>query len=633
MMNRKLVTSGLHRLLSRSPVIFALVCAVVLASFSFFNSNKFQNHYGVLRVTGSQGLRQIYEPETFRLSSKQPETKRITELSGPSGDSVKSLKALVRDAVDRGLVVIVNASDADAAHVLADHSQGARLDISGALDGPTGDILVEVMQELRNMEEMADEVAELKRKLKLYKKGHGCADDISNTNGSFAPRQGGHGFRPSGRALYPLMIFSTFRYAHDEFTAVGIGAPSLLPKSFFEEQENSCTWVEWDSTNASEVPSPLTTNARVQRGRKRTTLIKDGESFYSVVVIRCQFADPAGSNSYGGHLFVNTTKDDHYVLLTEPPESVDKIQFEGPLQHRFAFCTPPIWRPLPAKILKQWLLYHHHLLGFERIHYFFYTGIPLDDATLQVLQPLLDQNMLTIVDLASEMALVGGESEYPTTLLARNDCVHRARFFADWALLWDFNEFLHVLPPTQLQTLITSKLEYPYLAFGNQQWSSTYCSLENMTLETVDPWATDRMIFRLALPNCHNDRNTSWECVGGGGNRKFIVNPRKVFAVHHNYVMDPSWGGADISVAEVRLNVWTGNILSTTDPTCTIVKNPDDITPSMPVDGYWYKDTSFAAATRDARNASFSSSRFDHRSSKHLKHRQTAQNLTTVEVR
>lgn len=172
-MNRKLVVGGLHRVLSRSPVVFALICAVVLASFSFFNSNKFQNHYGVLRVTGTQGLRQIYEPETFRLSSRQPETKRISELPVPSTeDSVKSLKELVRDAVDSGLVVIVNASDADAAHVLADHSQGARLDISGALDGPTGEILVEVMQELRNMEDMANEVAELKRKIKLYEKGN-----------------------------------------------------------------------------------------------------------------------------------------------------------------------------------------------------------------------------------------------------------------------------------------------------------------------------------------------------------------------------------------------------------------------------------------------------------------------------
>jgi hypothetical protein len=171
MMNRKLVVvGGLQRVLSRSPVAFAVTCALVLASFSFFNSNKFQSHYGVLRVAGAQGLRQIYEPETFRLSS----AKRMTEqLPGSSEGSVKSLKQLVRDAVDRGIVVIVNASDADAARVLADHTQGARLDISGALDGPTGEILVEVMQELRNVDEMANEVAELKRKLKLYETKQG----------------------------------------------------------------------------------------------------------------------------------------------------------------------------------------------------------------------------------------------------------------------------------------------------------------------------------------------------------------------------------------------------------------------------------------------------------------------------
>jgi hypothetical protein len=414
------------------------------------------------------------------------------------------------------------------------------------------------------------------------------------------------------------MIFSTFRYALDEFTAVGIGAPSLLPKSFFEEQENSCTWVEWDGS--AEMPSPLTTNARVQRGQRRTTLVQDGETFYAVVVIRCRFADPAGSNGYGGHLFINATADDHVAILTEPPESINKIQFEGPLPRRFAVCTAPIWRALPATTLHQWLLYHHHhLLGRDRVHYFFYTGVPLDSPTLRVLQPLLDQRMLTIVDLSSERALVGGESDYPSTLLARNDCVHRSRFFADWALLWDFNEFLHMIPPTEFHSLVAENLDLPYIAFGNQKWSSSYCAPE---IES-SPWATDRMVFRLALPECHQDRNASRECVGGEGNRRFLVNPRKVFAVHHHFILDPSWGGADVSTEKVRLNQWIGSFLSTTDPVCTIVKNPDEIDPSIPVDGYWYHDTSFAAASRDAHNASLFTSSL---------HLQTAHNFS-VKVR
>lgn len=417
---------------------------------------------------------------------------------------------------------------------------------------------------------------------------------------SAMPLQGEHRFRPSGRALHPLIVFSAFRFALDEFTAVGLAAPSLLLKSFFEVEENSCTWVEWDASSP-DLPWPSTTNARVQHGQKRTILIQEGEdSPYAVIVIKCRFADPAGSNGYGGHLFINSTSpvQDHVALLTEPPESLDKIQFEGPLQRRFAVCTPPIWRPLPAKILQQWLMYHHHLLGRERIHYFFYTAIPLDDETLHVLQPLLDQQMLTVVDLTADVTLVGGESRFPSTHLARNDCVQRSRFFADWAILWGFDEFLQMLPPTDLPALVNSNLDAPYLAFGNLRWSSAYCAPDDK--KTEEPWATDRMIFRLGLPACHTEKNHS-ECVGGEGNRRHIVNPRKVYAVHHHFTIDPSWGGADVSTEKARVNQWIGNFLSPGEEVCNVVKeNQEAMDPSIAVDGFWYKDVSFAAASRDA---------------------------------
>lgn len=177
MMNRKLA-GGVHRVLRKSPVVVAFLCAVLLAFVSFYNSNKLQGHHGMLRVGGTRGLRQVYEPESFRLvadhrylAANAAIAERVSGGIPPapsSENTVKSLKELIRDAVDRGLVVIVNASDTDAARVLADHWHGGRLDISGALDGPMGEILVEVMQELRNMEDLASEIAELKRKIKRY---------------------------------------------------------------------------------------------------------------------------------------------------------------------------------------------------------------------------------------------------------------------------------------------------------------------------------------------------------------------------------------------------------------------------------------------------------------------------------
>jgi len=240
----------------------------------------------------------------------------------------------------------------------------------------------------------------------------------------------------------------------------------------------------------------------------------------------------------------------------------------------------------------------------------FETAGSHEDSTLNscTSQPFLDQEIVTIVDWThSEIG------QFPSSLLARNDCVHRSRFFADWAVLWDFNEFLQMLPPTNFLPLVTSNTDVPYIAFGNQRWSSAYCipEAENQTLESS--WATDRMVFRLGLAPCQKNHNqssesppvsdvTSDECVGGEGSRRHLVNPRKVYAVHHHFIIDPSWGGADISTEKARLNQWIGNFLSAEpgEPTCNIIKEPERVDPSMAVDGFWYKDVSFATSSRPA---------------------------------
>lgn len=618
-MSRKLV-GGFHRTLRRLPIVFAFLGALMLAGFSFYSSNRLHSRQGqVLRVTDTHGLSQIYEPETVKF----PATKRYpatlpelpTAVPVSSGDSERSLRELVRDAVDRGLVVIVNGTDTDARNIIADHSQGARLDISSALDGPTGEILTEVIEELQQMEEMKLEVAELKLKLKGYK-GEGrkkdCPDLHSKTaemTPVMAPRQGDYKFRVSGRPLHPLMSFSAFRFGLDEFTAVGLAAPSLLPPSFFEAQEDSCSWVEWDAASETGFSSPMERKKDgrgVQYGQKRTILLKDGDSPYVVIVVKCKFGDPAGSNGYGGHLFMNSSAGEYIPLLSEPPESIDKIQFEGPLDRRFAVCTPPIWGKLNADHLKEWLVYHHHLLGSERIHYFFYAGVALDEPTRRVLQPLLDQHMATVVDLSADMDLVGGPSQFPSTHLSRNDCVQRSRFFADWAVLWDFHEFLQTFSPHHLLDVVRDNSDKPFIAFGNQRWSSAYCATAD---NTTDQWTTDRMIFRLALPNCGN-RNHPAPCPGGEGERRHIVSPRKVYAVHHQFVMDPPWGGADVSTEQARVNQFLGTFVSSKpgEEVCTIVKDPGDVNSTIPVDGYWFKDTSFASSLAPAKASARSSS-------------------------
>jgi hypothetical protein len=96
-------------------------------------------------------------------------------------NSIRSLKELVKEAMDKGLVIIVNATRADADQLYADNPRGAlpQWDVNAALDGPTGEILTEVIQELQNMEELQKEVATLRLRQKDRCKTPGAANSLT----------------------------------------------------------------------------------------------------------------------------------------------------------------------------------------------------------------------------------------------------------------------------------------------------------------------------------------------------------------------------------------------------------------------------------------------------------------------
>lgn len=163
----------------RSPAIifflgiFLLVAMVFRSNTKLADHDHHYRHDNVVRVT--TGLVRQAQHEYAKLSAsssvfKYPSIKFSSPSPSSSANnaSLSSLKELVKEAMDRGLVVIVNASEGDAARLFADNAHGARRewDINGALDGPTGEILAEVIQELRNMEELQQELAELKAKIK-----------------------------------------------------------------------------------------------------------------------------------------------------------------------------------------------------------------------------------------------------------------------------------------------------------------------------------------------------------------------------------------------------------------------------------------------------------------------------------
>ncbi|KAH8962348.1 hypothetical protein BDL97_05G097300 [Sphagnum fallax] len=564
-----------------------------------------------------------------------------SSITHPPDNSIRSLKELVKEAMDKGLVIIVNATRADADQLYADNPRGAlpQWDVNAALDGPTGEILTEVIQELQNMEELQKEVATLRLRQKDRCKTPVADEACGTKSWAFNESrtgekssvagpifQGDYKFRPFHSSLHPLILFSSYRISQEEFSLVTLVANSLGEKMPMQEDAipGTCIWMQWDpsSNHTPAFPPPVESQVPIQYGRRSNVFINDpttkGGLPYDVVVIKCTFEDPAGANGFGGHLYLKLASGEFVSVFDEPPEAINHIQFEGPLRHSYAFCAPPIWNPLNVRYLKQWLMYNHHVFREGKLHYFIYHGLELDTEMMWVLQPFLDSGSLTLIDMSVDGSFIVGPKQYPSNLLALNDCLQRSRFFADWTFFWGFNHYLEISPPQTLLGILESNKESPYITFGSQVWSSIYCSPQkNSTIETVnEDWAIDRMFLHLEHPTC-SDKLRASKCIGADGARKWVANPRKVIAGATHEALDPSWGGADLDTGVALFNVYSGG--DSTGPidfdsdkvNCRIIVDPEHVNASTALDGYWWRDTHISATSQPAHDFAKASTLFN----------------------
>jgi len=154
--------AGISRLITKTPALIFLLGLLVLMLVIFNSTGDlggFRQHVRRLQVQEEEeeGLAEFTMIRSRRSSSSLPHLL-------PADNSLRSLKELVKEAMDKGLVIIVNATKADADQLSVDHPRRAlpQWDVNAALDGPTGEILTEVIQELHNVEELQKEVAVLR---------------------------------------------------------------------------------------------------------------------------------------------------------------------------------------------------------------------------------------------------------------------------------------------------------------------------------------------------------------------------------------------------------------------------------------------------------------------------------------
>ncbi len=100
-----------------------------------------------------------------------------------------------------------------------------------------------------------------------------------------------------------------------------------------------------------------------------------------------------------------------------------------------------------APWLKEWVVYHHDVLGFE--HFYLYNNDSTDNY-MEVLRPFIDKGIVEIIDWSSkdpshlnkEFPSVSVAGQVAYQLGAFNDCLHfRALGKAKWVAIIDIDEF------------------------------------------------------------------------------------------------------------------------------------------------------------------------------------------------
>lgn len=174
------------------------------------------------------------------------------------------------------------------------------------------------------------------------------------------------------------------------------------------------------------------------------------------------------------------------------------------------------------------------------------------------------------------------------------------RYLADWVFFWSFEEYLWVAPPQTLPGLLDTYNNTPWISFGRMEWSGEYCCAQKESLKNiVKTWAVDKLCFRMEQPTCGgNVAEHATMCSGNEGRRKWIANPRLVFAASLHLVLEPQHSGVILDTSVARINHYSLKTSQIED--CKEVKMSVVNGSATPIAGTWWKDTSIAKYTRAA---------------------------------
>ncbi|CAI5493502.1 unnamed protein product [Closterium sp. Naga37s-1] len=254
-------------------------------------------------------------------------------------------------------------------------------------------------------------------------------------------------------------------------------------------------------------------------------------------------------------------------------------------KYELAFCSFPMYRDLNPSTLQVWLQVAYHYL---RVDYFVLSdGGSVDDTIMKVLSPFVDANIMEIVDIRGAYAF-----ENKQNVLTLNDCMYRLRSAARWVLFMDFDELLYIAPPAapppepeadeegeytpsgrkrrkkrkrhakpksvdvaagSLHNLLMQHNGSAFITFGSVWWSVEYCRPPTPALSLP----IQRMRFHWPHVYCVGEKDMGYSpdhCLNFYGHRKFLVDPRQVWAVQVHRPIEPLEGGVHLTPDVAYLN-------------------------------------------------------------------------------
>ncbi|KAG6556038.1 hypothetical protein Mapa_001979 [Marchantia paleacea] len=384
-------------------------------------------------------------------------------------------------------------------------------------------------------------------------------------NGSTTAIPQSRKLKPLGKAQYPFILFSVYRYALNTFFV--IGETSLVVRAF--EQDKPVYSCEWSAMLPNGTVSDLRT---ITEAHMIYVKFDENGMGYGPALVNCTFNESIGSDGLGGVLRLHVARGPHRLADRFSVEDVLHEGARAPASaarkvSKYAFCGPPMYGTMKPLWIQHWLAYHVFLWKAD-VHFYFYNIGGVQTAKhYQVLEPYVMAGLLTLIEIEST-AIDEFPAWYNHQLLFINDCIHRTRTAGhSWSFFNDFDELLYFSPPHTVDSLIRDNPQAAWMTFGNMPASTGHCAIREESR-----WPIERLMWHNKVPECMKAERDPWLCTGSQGRRKYMVNPSKVFSSGVHRIAIPEDGGVDLNGSVARVIHFHG-VLSPRTHVCGIPVN------------------------------------------------------------